>query len=250
VTVPDLLAGLDPLDFSTHRLAFSPDPVQAHVLASTSARLILNCTRQWGKSTISAARAIHRAFSCPDSLVLVLSPSLRQSAEFLRKAAAFIRQLDIQPRGDGDNEVSLLFPNGSRLVGLPGQEATIRGFSAVNLLLIDEAARVPDDIYKAVRPMLAVANGDLWLLSTPNGRQGFGGDAWERFRVPATECPRISALHLAEERRILGERWFDQEYLCQFTDNHQQFIPQQFLDQSLTEDLPPLFPQGRGFWPR
>jgi hypothetical protein len=105
--------------------------------------------------------------------------------------------------------------------------------------------------------MLAVANGDLWLLSTPNGRQGFfydtwanGGDAWQRFRVPATECPRISPLHLAEERRTLGERWFDQEYLCQFTDNHQQFIPQQFLDQSLTADLPPLFPPGRGFWPR
>ena len=35
------------------------------------------------------------------------------------------------------------------------------------LLLIDEASRVEDAMYKALRPMLAVAQGDLWLMSTP-----------------------------------------------------------------------------------
>ena len=52
--------------------------------------------------------------------MLVVSPSARQSGEFVRKAAGFVRRLGIRARGDGDNEISLLFPNGSRIVGLPG----------------------------------------------------------------------------------------------------------------------------------
>ena len=52
--------------------------------------------------------AVHRAFVVPDSLVLVLSPSERQCAEFLRKAAAFVRKLGLPVRGDGDNDVSVL----------------------------------------------------------------------------------------------------------------------------------------------
>jgi hypothetical protein len=101
----------------------------------------LNCTRQWGKSTIAAAKAVHRAFTQDKSLVLVASPTDRQSAEFIRKAREMVVTLGIRPRGDGDNQTSLLFPNGSRIVGLPGMEGTVRGFSAVSLLLIDEAAR-------------------------------------------------------------------------------------------------------------
>ena len=92
-------------------------------------------------------------------------------------------------RGDGDNEMSLALPNGSRIVGLPGNEATIRGFSAVRLLLVDEASRVEDEMYLAVRPMLAVSDGALWLMSTPFGKRGFfyetwahGGPEWERVR--------------------------------------------------------------------
>ena len=83
--------------------------------------------------------------------------------------------------------MSLAFPNGSRIVGLPGNEATVRGFSAVALMLVDEASRVSDDLYRAIRPMLAVSDGTLWLMSTPFGKRGFfyeawanGGDTWER----------------------------------------------------------------------
>ncbi len=55
-------------------------------------------------------------------MTLVVSPSERQSREFLRKAKRFVRRLGLARRGDGDNDVSLLFPNGSRLVGIPGKE--------------------------------------------------------------------------------------------------------------------------------
>ena len=190
---------------------------------------------------------VHHAYTKPESLTLVISPSARQSGEFVRKAARFLEKLDIQPKGDGDNEMSLLLPNRSRIIGLPGNEVTVRGFSAVSLMVIDEAARVEDEMYRAVRPMLAVSRGTLWLLSTPYGKRGFfhdawrrGGRGWLRITVPATECPRISRRFLKEERSILGERCFRQEYLCEFADLEEQVFDREALERAITEDIKPL----------
>ena len=155
----------------------------------------------------------------------MVSPSARQSGEFVRKAAGFVRRLGIRPKGDGDNEMSLEFPNGSRIVGLPGNEATVRGFSAVSLLLVDEAARVSDDLYMAVRPMLAVSGGTLWLMSTPFGKRGFFYEAWAHGGTGVGAgagagggVPADPADFLEGERRAMGERWFRQEYWCEFGD--------------------------------
>ena len=149
------------------------------------------------------------------------------------------------PRGDGDNAVSLQFPNGSRIVGLPGTEATVRGFSAVSLLMIDEAARVPDALYKALRPMLAVGKGDLWLMSTPYGKRGFfydewthGGDRWARISVAATACTRIPAEFLEEERAALGSVWHAQEYMCEFVDNGADWFRRGVVEGALSDDEP------------
>jgi hypothetical protein len=217
------------------------------VLESRSRRGILNCTRQWGKSTVTAVKAVEQAWSEPESLTLVVSPSARQSGEFLRKAAQLARRLGVKRKGDGDNEMSLQFPNGSRIVGLPGSEGTIRGFSAVSLLLVDEASRVPDELYLAVRPMLAVSGGALWLMSTPNGKRGFfwetwerGGGEWEKVKATAYECPRIDHKFLEEERRTMGERWFRQEYLCEFTDAVDQVFPMDVVHGALSGEFKPL----------
>jgi hypothetical protein len=212
----------DAAEFARVRLGIELDERQADVLRMGAKRAILNCSRQWGKSTTAAAMAVHRAWTRPGCLVLVASPGERQSGLFLEKAREMVKQLEVKPRGDGHNRLSLVFPNGSKLVGLPGTEGTVRGFSAVSLLLIDEAARVSDAMYQALRPMLAVGDGDLWMMSTPRGKQGFfyetwmhGGPKWLRVAVPATECPRISAEKLEEERVILG-MCFEREYMCQF----------------------------------
>ena len=83
------------------KLWFAADPAQARVLRTASRRVILNCTRQWGKSTVTAAKAVHAAVTRAQSLTLVVSPSARQSGEFVRKAQAFVRQLGMRVRGDG-----------------------------------------------------------------------------------------------------------------------------------------------------
>ena len=170
--------------------------------------------------------AVHRAYTRKGCTVLVASPSGRQSGELVMKAEAMLGVMGISTQGDGNNDRSLELPNGSRIVGLPENPEKIRGFSAVSLLLIDEAAQVEEATYLALRPMLAVSNGDLWLMSTPYGKQGFfynrwehGGPEWLRIGVKATECPRISKEFLEEERREMGAAWFGQEYMGEFVDN-------------------------------
>jgi hypothetical protein len=135
---------------------------------------------------------------------------------------------------------------------LPGTERTVRGFSAVSLVVIDEAARVEDQMYQALRPMLAVSDGDLWMLSTPNGRRGFfyenwaeGGDEWERVAVTAAECPRISARFLEEERRRQGSDWVRQEYFCEFIEDERQMFSRDLVRRAMDEGLEPL-EFGRG----
>ncbi|MDQ3255391.1 MAG: terminase family protein [Acidobacteriota bacterium] len=125
-----------------------------------------------------------------------------------------------------ESALELEFSNGSRIVALPGKEATIRGFSGVSLLVVDEASRVSDELYNAIRPMLAVSGGDILLLSTPFGKRGFffrewseGGAAWHRTKVTAYDCPRIPRAWLEEERQQIGDFWFEQEYLCEFKDD-------------------------------
>jgi hypothetical protein len=196
---------------------------------------------------VTAAKALYQAWHEAGSLTLVVSPCARQSGEFLRKVEGFARKLGIRPKGDGDNEMSLALPNGSRIVGLPGTEATIRGFSAVALLLIDEAARVPEEVYLAVRPMLAVSDGAMWLMSTPFGKRGFfyeawanGGPDWVRVKGTGPECPRISRRQLEDDRREMGERTFRQEYLCEFEDSVSGVFDRDLVERAISDEFEPL----------
>ncbi|MFN0168868.1 MAG: terminase large subunit domain-containing protein [Bryobacteraceae bacterium] len=226
--------------FAQEFLGFRPRPVQSQFLRHRRRQSLLNCSRQWGKSTVAASLIVHRlVFGRPGGVTLVIAPSHRQSAELLAKAAAFLCRLDITPRGDGRNEHSLLMPNGSRVVALPGVADTTRGFSA-DLLVVEEAALVPDDTYLAMRPSLAATQGAIVALSTPAGPRGFfyeawtaGGAEWDRWRVPATDCPHFPPGFLDRERRAMGEFWFRQEYLCEFTQSETGFFPRRLLEDIL-----------------
>ncbi|MDX1982927.1 MAG: terminase family protein [Bryobacteraceae bacterium] len=216
----------DPVAFAQTCLNLHPDPVQASLLQLNPHRCILNCCRQWGKSTITVVKALHLALLSPRSLIILLSPTAHQSGEFIEKASHFLGELDVKVRGDGRNKMSIRLPNGSRIVGLPGKRGNVRCFSAVSLLLIDEASWVEDAHYRAVRPMLAASNGQLWIISTPNTRSGFffetwtrADPAWTRISIPAHQCPRISTEFLEEERRLMPASHFRREYLCEFTDD-------------------------------
>jgi hypothetical protein len=181
------------------------------------------------------------------SLVLLLSPSLRQSQETFRKVLDLYRGLGRPMATAQESALRLELVNGSRVVSLPGTEQTVRGFSGAALLIIDEAARVADALYYSVRPMLATSGGQLVALSTPFGRRGWfyqewtGPAAWQRVKVTAYEVPRIPHEVLEEDKRSLGPRWFGQEYLLDFTDP----VGAVFLDADITaamsDAIQPLF---------
>jgi hypothetical protein len=246
----DLRLALDRVSFAKE-LGIVPDGWQEDLLRSGADRVLLNCCRQSGKSTMAALIGLHRALYHPGALVLVLAPAERQAKETFSKVAGLYRKArpDNTIPPDSYRKLGMELTNGSRIEALPGTEKTIRGFSGVDLLILDEAARVDDGLYFAVRPMLAVSGGALMMLSSPAGRRGVffeewseGSEAgWERYEVPAEECPRISAEFLEEERASLPRRVYRQEYECSFEDTDDAVFAYEDVAGAMTSEVTPLF---------
>ena len=247
VLANDLSMALDPVIFAEQALDFKPDPWQAKALRWSGKRLLLNCSRQSGKSTTAAVLALHRALFYSGSLILLVSPSLRQSGELFKKVTE-LSKLNEGPKLTENNRLSMTLENRSRIVSLPSTEATIRGFSGAGLIIEDEASRVDDALYYALRPMLAVSGGRIILMSTPFGKRGHffhewteGGESWERIEIPASQCPRISPGFLEEERRSIGEWWFSQEYECRFVETVDQVFSHALVMAAMDTEILPLF---------
>jgi hypothetical protein len=229
-------------------LGLPPDPWQARVLRSVADRLLLLCCRQSGKSTVTATLALHTILFRPGSLVVVVSPSQRQSGELFRKVMDGYRTLDRPIAAVQETALTLTLANGSRIVTLPSSPETVRGYSGVALLIIDEAAMVEDSLFATVNPMLAVSRGRLIALSTPLGQRGWFYDqwtaptaAWDRVTVTAADCPRIPPEFLAEQRQLLGERWYRQEYFCSFEETVGQVFSTDAVLAAFSSAEPPLF---------
>jgi len=245
----DLAMALDPA-LMMAQAGTPADPWQAEVLSSSARRQLLMCSRQSGKSTVTAALALHTAIYRAPALILLLSPSLRQSSELFRKVAYLYGQHEGAAPADAATLLRLELRNGSRIVSLPGTEATIRGYSGVDLLIIDEAARVDDSLYYSVRPMLAVSGGRLVALTTPFGKRGWfhkewtEGAGWQRTKITADDCPRISREFLEEERNSLGNWWYEQEYMCEFTETTDSLFLYEDVVGALSAEVQPLFGGG------
>jgi hypothetical protein len=226
--------------------------------------------RQTGKSLTAAAKALLTALTRPKSLSVIISRSQNQAAEVLLKvkilynAYADLRrerlrlpawrptplgripddsdELGVEVIGElddfavsvRDNVLRKEFSNGSRIVTMACKGETSVG-STTDLLILDEAARMPDPVYYSVRPTLAIAQskgrGELLCLSTPFGKRGWFWDAWKgceeaelsgktpawsRTTIAVEQCPRITAEFLDQEREAMGDHWYEQEYMCRF----------------------------------
>jgi sugar/nucleoside kinase (ribokinase family) len=246
----------DDLKLALDRIAFAraarlrPDPWQEEVLRSESKRLLLNCSRQSGKTTTVATLALHRALYVPRSFCLIFSPSLDQSLEFFRRVADHCHALGMEHVDpEGLRKTGMDLRNGSWIEARPGSERTARGRTA-DLLVIDEAARIEDELYHSLRPMIAVTRGALVMLSTPAGKRGAFYDAWtegvgwERYQLTAEECPRISPEFLEEERASLPSWVYRQEYECSFEETSDQVFTTDMVERAVTSEVKPLFETG------
>lgn len=250
----ELGRALDPVQLAA-AVGMEPDPWQEDVLSSDHPRILLNCSRQSGKSTVSAVLAVHAALYERRSTVLLLSRALRQAQELFKVCLTIYQALGRPVPAEAENALSLTLENGSRIVSLPGKSgATVRGFAAVRLLIIDEASQVEDELISALRPMMAVSGGRLIGLSTPYGKRGWwwdawanGGPVWKRVQVTADECPRVGQhypggreAYLAEERRAQGERAFRQEFYCEFNDTMDQVFGEEIVKRAFSRDVEAL----------
>jgi hypothetical protein len=243
-TLTDLLTlALDPSRLFQAQ-GMTPDPWQTQVLLCPSKHILLNCSRGAGKSRVTSVLALHTALFHPGSLTLLISRSLRQSKELLRYIKQAYRAIGKPLPATRSSDTHLELSTGSRILALPGKEETIRTFQGVNLLILDEASRIPDMLYGSVRPMVGTANGRTLCLSTPFGQRGFfwrswcdDTGPWTRFRIPWTQCPRLTPEFIAQERRQFGDSWVSQEYECDFTACDGRVYPD--FDKAIVHDWTP-----------
>ena len=190
----------------------------------------------------------HKVIFRPRTLALVISPTQAQAKELFRSVSRHIMDAGLSQNLKEDNALSCKLDNHSRVLALPGTQA-LRGYSP-NLVILDEAAQVPDIIYDAIKPMLAVTGGRLVMMSTPYGKRGFfwdryvngnPGDGYERYEVPATQCERISVEFLDRECAAMNPWMYRQEYECLFSDTVDSFFDSSLVEAAVDYTLKPLF---------
>jgi hypothetical protein len=246
----DFARSLDPTliakDVGLDRL----DEWQAKLIDEPPKRLLCCCGRQVGKSTAAALCALNCAIYAAPATIVMISPSMRQSVELFRTTHAMYGRLSGRPDAQYETLSRLELENGSRIVSLPGSERTVRGLASVDLIVIDEAARVDDELLAATRPMLAVSNGSLFALSTPAGKRGWfyeqwlRGVGWQRISIKSTECPRIDSDFLEQEREALGPMMFGQEYMCEFHDEEGAAFLSELIDAAFVTSFAPFLPRA------
>jgi hypothetical protein len=243
-SVPD--SSIPPSVWAADSLGYTPDPLQVKLLDLETRRIAVCASRQLGKTQVAATKALYIGLTRPNSLILIFCPVGRQAGELLGRIREFALTLGFRQRSDGNNPRSLVLPNGSRFVALSDVPATARSYANVAVVIVDEAAFVDDAIFHAVSPMLAVSNGAMWVLSTPDGQTGRFYDlctkpspSWDVFFAPATECPRISPEFLALEREFLGDALYRQEYECAFIASKTQFLDRDLVAAASVPQLVP-----------
>lgn len=171
--------------------------------------------------------------------MLLVAPAQRQSVELFRKVRDLYNAQPDAPKITNESALRLELENDARIVALPGTEATIRGYSAPKLVVVDEASRVEDTLFTGLRPMLATNQGRMVLLTTPWGKRGFfyeawaHGEGWHRTKITADQCSRIDPDWLEAERKLVGEWQYRQEFLCEFTDTDESFFSSDLIEAAM-----------------
>jgi Terminase large subunit, T4likevirus-type, N-terminal len=238
----DFARALSPLAFAADCGIENPDPWQIDALTTNSKRLLLCCSRQAGKSTVSALRALHTLLYEPGSTVILISPTLNQSQELYSRLRGFYENLSGAPRTTQESTTRMTLDNKSRVLSLPGSEKSSRGFTA-DMVIIDEAAHVEDALFAAVLPTMATKpHARAIALTTPRQRKGWffeqwhSGEGWEKISITASQCPRISQDFLKEQMRSLGPLKYAAEFDCQWLDDQMSTFNSDLIRKAFEHD--------------
>ena len=227
----DELCVIDPVAWARCRAGFNLDPWQRAFLRAKGNTAVV-AGRRVGKTAVVALKAAHHIAVARDldveRTVLVIAPSLRQATETTRAARAALAKALPDVEFASDNKLQIELPWGARLIALPGEASTSRGFTA-SMAVAEESQSLEhaDEIFATIAPTLATTGGPLIVVGTPMDYQDvlysiFEGQAahdpsWTRFRIPTRWCPRVSRSFLEEQRRLLGEMIYAREFEAQWS---------------------------------
>jgi len=243
-----ILARFDPVVFAREYLGFTPYLSQEKILRSLSKRMMLNCCRQYGKTSLTAIRALWHALYHPGSLILIVAKAERQAQELLRK----VRQMGLLVKEVlyvNESKTHLELDNGARIISLPSSSGGIRGYSAPDIVICDEAARITDELFVALKPML-MRGGIMIMLSTPAGKRGFfwhcwtNDDSWEKWEIPVDQNPGATREFIETERRTLPDHHFRGEYLCKFIDVVDAAFDFDYIEKLFSSQVHPMFTES------
>ena len=212
---------MSPAAWARAALNFEAEPKQAEVLNHHAHRLILCCPRQWGKSTIVAIKALHYALNNPKSEILVLSDSEDHAGIIVEKIGAYAAAIEIPRRRAHGKRYSLELPNGSRIFAVAHNYSSGVGYTA-NIVIVDEAALVEDQVLSYVSRVLTRTNGRLWLIGTPRGQTGLfyaiwhdKSLNWHRVKATIEDAPYADAAFISEQKSLFPGS-FRQDFYCEF----------------------------------
>lgn len=247
---------LDPVLWVPEVLGVTPTPWQETFLRAPRGASILALTaRQVGKTTTAAWAIAHCMVFYPGSLSVIGCPAQRQSAEAVRRVREVLVKAGAKFKSD--NVYGLELDNGSRVLALPSSDDSIRGLTVDAWIVGDEAARLPEDLIAALRPMRARRpQARFAMLSTAWSRidpfwTAWASDdrTWICLRATADTDPSLfTPDFLEQERRALGNHAFNREYLGMPGGGEGRLFTWDLFEQAM-QIHPPMVPPGRAFGP-
>ncbi|RLC33239.1 MAG: hypothetical protein DRZ76_04540, partial [Candidatus Nealsonbacteria bacterium] len=242
----------DPVEFAEKLLGFYPTDYQVSLLRDRSKRIVIRMSRQAGKTTTIAIKAIHFALSNPRTLTLIIAPSKRQSMIMMDRIQGFLMSMDDKIRRKLVRKMLrtvIYFRNGSQIVALPCSVHLLRGYTA-HLILADEAAFFRDDetiFYSVLFPMLSTTDGTLIVSSTPWGKNNvfyqFNQDPKFSKHVVTwrnvVEAGLVKQEFIEEMKRLLPEERFKMEFEAEFIEDEDSWLKQDLLAKAIDPELTP-----------
>tara|TARA_Y100000310_G_scaffold104180_1_gene102509 strand:- start:123 stop:1370 length:1248 start_codon:yes stop_codon:yes gene_type:complete len=218
------------------------DEWQKKVL-SQKGNICLRSGRQVGKSTVISIKAAEYAVNNKKKTVLVVAAVERQAYHLFEMTLNYLTdnyKSHIKMGKNRPTKSKIQLKNGSVIMCLPTGVSGlgIRGYT-IDLLIADEAAFIPEEVWTAITPMLSVTKGDIILLSTPHGKEGFYYDCFQNedyssFHISSEECGRIDDKFLKREKERMTKVQYAQEYLGEFVDELMQFFSTDLIRSAMT----------------
>jgi len=241
IVQPDI-GQMDPVEFAESVLGFKPTPYQEALLLDTADRIAVRFSRQSGKSTTIAAKAIALAAINRNKSILVVAPGLRQSMIVMDRIEEHLNRMDPSVKREliaQQQRTKITFRNGSRIWALPCSENMIRGLTA-HLILADEAAFFERDEYmfnNVLLPMLATTKGTLVVSSTPWSQKS------QFYEFCKGRLKDRFSQHYANWREAVASGLITQQFI---DDMQASMLPQQFtmeFEAEFVEDVDVWLPQ-------